>query len=209
MNIEFIKELDGNYLILEGKPDGNEFERKMLLSTKPGGLLPFRIYRTGEEPSYSYEISGKQSLSSLTQTSQIDEKMMRDILYSIHRSCEEAELYLLRPSGLFLEPGLIFRGKEGWSFVYHPDREEDLSEQLQKLSRFFLRKCNHEDERTARIAYELLKVCHEENTTFPQIFELWDEIPPEPQTATTAAPPFRPPKQKKGLFRRGRSGREE
>ncbi len=208
MNIEFIKELDGNYLVLQGEPDGNAFERNMLLHTRPAGLLPFRLFRTGEEPAYSYEISGRQSLSSLTQTSEIDEKMMRDVLYSIHRSCEEAASYLLRPSGLVLEPGLIFRGREGWSFVYHPDRDEDLFAQLQKLSRFFLKKCNHEDEKTARVAYELLRVCHEENTTFSQIFELWDEIAPEPRPVPKTAGP-QPARQKRGLFRRTRSGRTE
>ena len=206
MNIEFVKELDGNYLILEGSNGESGFERKMLLSSRPHGLLPFRIYRAGDEPLYSYEISGKRSLSSLTQTSQIDEKTMRDILRSIHRSCEEAEMYLLRPSGLVLEPGLIFLGKEGWSFVYHPDREEDLFEQLQKLSRFFLRKCNHEDEKTAQTAYELLRICHEENTTFTQIFELWNQPASEEKAAPPAQPPV-PPKPRKSFFRQRKNER--
>ena len=205
MNIEFIKELDAHYVIMEGAPEGCMFERKMLLNTRPGGLLPFRLYRAGDPPAYSYEISGRQSLQSLTQACEIDGKMMRDILYSIHRTCEEAELYLLRPSGLVLEPGLIFKGRDGWSFVYHPDREEELFGQLQKLSRFFLKKCSHEDEKTARIAYELLRLCHEENTTFPQLFELWDEETPGPGSVPPSPPA--PVKQKRGLFRRaGRSG---
>lgn len=202
MNIEFVRELDANYLILEGQPEGNEFERKMLLYGRPSAFLPFRIYREGEDPAYSYEISGKQSLSAMTQTSQIDEKRMREILYSIHSSCEEAELYLLRSSGLCLDPGLIYKGKEGWRFVYHPDREEDLWEQLQKLSRFFLKKCNHEDERTAQIAYELLRVCHEENSSFSQIFELWDQ--PEPQPLINEETAVLPEKRKRNWFKLGK-----
>lgn len=199
MNIEFVRELDGNYLILDAQDSEYVFERKMLQFGRPAGFLPFKIYREGEDAAYSYEISGRQSLSFMTQTSQIEERRIREILYSIHRSCEEAELYLLRSSGLCLDPGLIYKGKEGWSFVYHPDLEEDLLLQLQKLSRFFLKKCNHEDERTARIAYELLRVCHEENTSFSQIFELWDS--PELQPSEPEVPP-REEKPKKGFFRR-------
>lgn len=204
MNIEFVRELDGNYLILEAREAGNEFERKMLLYGRPVGFLPFKIYREGEEAAYSYEISGKQSLSFMTQTAQIEEKRIREILYSIHRSCEEAELFLLRTSGICLDPGLIYQGKDGWSFVYHPDREEDLWIQLQKLSRFFLKKCNHEDERTSRIAYELLRVCHEENTSFAQIFELWDDPDAERTGPETAIPAEE--KAKRGFFRKKRKG---
>ena len=200
LNVEFIKELDGNYLVVEGLRQSG-FECRMLQYGKPSGLLGFRLFRDGEKISYHYEISGKQSLSYLTQTSQIDERQIREILYSIYRCCEEAELHLLRPSGLLLEPGLIFRGKEGWFFMYHPDLEEDLFVQMQRISRFFLRKCNQEDERTSRIAYELLRVCHEENTSFSQIFELWEEESPMPQ-------PMAEQKQKRkkarGLFRKNK-----
>ena len=202
MNIEFVRELDANYLILDGQGEGYAFERKMLLYGRPASFLSFRVYREGEDRAYSYEISGKQSLSAMTQTAQIDEKQIREILYSIHRSCEEAELYLLRPSGLCLEPGLIYKGREGWRFVYHPDKDEDLWEQLQKLSRFFLKKCNHEDEKSAQIAYELLRVCHEDNTSFSQIFELWDHWEAAAETVLPESIPAE--KTRRSWFRRGK-----
>ena len=74
-----------------------------------------------------------------------------------------------------LDPGLIYRGEEGWAFCYYPGFREEIPEQLQSLTRFFLRKCDHQDPQTARLAYDLFQLCHEENTAFPQILRLLGE----------------------------------
>ncbi len=175
MNIEYIKELDGNYLLLEAPQKKESFSERMLLFGRPGRFLPFRIYQEDPDRKYSYEISGRQSLAAMTMTRQITAGQIREVLQAVYRCCEEAEEYLLDPTGICLDPGLMYRGRDGWAFCYCPGFREELSEQIQRLSRFFLRKCDHGDPQTARLAYDLFQLCHEDNTTFPQILELLGE----------------------------------
>ncbi len=183
MDVEFVRELDGNYLVLAGLSDRTVFAEKMLALGKPAGILPFRLYREGPPRLYSYEISGRSSLAGMTQTRGMEIGEIKTLLRAVYRSCEELERYLLKPENLILEPGLMYLGKDGWAFCAHPEREEDLMLQMQKLSRFILRKCDHENEETARLAYALFQLCHEENVSFPQILELLGQ-----EEAVAAAP---------------------
>ena len=187
MNIETIRELDGNYLLLEAGEKQSPFAERMLMFGRPGGFLPFRIYQEEPERKYSYEISGRRSLAAMTMTRQIGAGQIREVVQAVYRSCEEAEEYLLDPAGICLDPGLMYRGQDGWAFCYYPGFREEIPEQLQRLSRFFLRKCDHGDPQTARLAYDLFQLCHEENTAFPQILQLLGEsgteetVPAEPE----------------------------
>ena len=175
MQIEFVKELDGSFITVSTTGRGAAFETKMLLYGSVPGLLSFRLLRGEGKEKNCYEISAHQSLSSLLKARTAEPEEIGDLIRALYRCCESLKKYLLRPDGLYLEPGLIFKGKEGWRFCYHPDREEDIFQQIQVLSRFFLKKCNHDDPENARLAYEFFQVTHEDNTSFPQILALWEE----------------------------------
>ena len=173
--VEYIKELDGNYLLLDTDAAA-AFPERMLLYGQPQGILPFRIYQ--EDPRrYSYEISGRESLSARARLRALQGEEIREIVRAVYRTCEELEQFLLRPGNLILEPGMMYRGKDGWCFCAHPGQEEDIIEQMQRLSRFFLSKCDHEDAGTARLAYDLFQLCHEANASFAQVMELIGEQP--------------------------------
>lgn len=167
---EIVKELDGSYLLLSaGAAPG--FAEKMMIRGRVEGLLPMGIYQ--ENPRrYRYDISGRESLLKRTQSGALEGAEIRSLLRSIYRCCETMEHYLLKPSQLVLEPGFIYAGTEGWSFCAHPERQEAISEQLQALSRFFLRKSNQEDPSTAALCFELFRLCHEDHVTMPQILNL-------------------------------------
>ena len=171
--VEYVKELDGNYLTLETETTA-PFAERMLLLGRPRTILPFGLYQ--EHPRrYSFEISGRESLSAKTRLGALEGEEIREIVRSVYFACEELEEYLLRPGNLILEPGLMFKGRDGWAFCVHPAQEEDIIEQMQRLSRFFLSKCNHEDPKTAALGYSLFQLCHEPNATFAQIMELIGE----------------------------------
>ena len=172
MNAEYVRELDGSYLLLPACREKENFAERMLLLAHPPGLLPFKLYQEEPERKYSYEISGRKSLAALCAEEALEAEQIRGLLRSLYRCCEEMEQYLLKPDELCLGPGFMYLGKEGWAFCCLPDHEESLALQLQVLSRYFLRKCNHDDPETAYLAYELFHLCHEDNTTFPQILEL-------------------------------------
>ena len=194
-NIEFVKELDGSYLLLEAAGKAG-FAERMLLYGRPSFILPFRVYQ--EEPRrYSFEISGRESLSAKSRLRALEGREIREVIRAVFSACEELESYLLKAGSLILEPGLMYRGREGWAFCCHPEQEEDIMLQLQRLTRFFLRKCDHEDPATASLAYELFQLSHEENATFPQVMELVGTAP-----AAGGAPAEKAKRRAFSLFRR-------
>lgn len=169
-SIEFVRELDGSYLLLTAG-ETESFAERMLLGGRPPHILPFRIWP--ESPRrYCFEISGRESLAAVCRLRALEAREIRELVRAVFLSCGELEKYLLKPGNLILEPGLMYRGRDGWAFCCYPDQEEDVMEQLQRLSRFFLRKCNHEDPAAASLAYDLFQLCHEENVSFAQVMEL-------------------------------------
>ena len=171
MEIRFSRELDGSYLIISELQEGDRFTEQMLMRAHPPRLLTMHPGRRNDAPEYRYEIGGLKSLEAMLQAREISADEILDLMRSIYRVSSELETYLLNPDRLWLEPGLMFQGKDGWAFCLHPGRNTDFFEQLQNLSRYILKKADHSDERTSQMAYELFRVCHEENVSFTQIWE--------------------------------------
>ena len=141
---------------------------RMAQKAAPPGLLRMESREVEEGYEYRYAIDGLKSMEALFGTRGIEAAEIRDLMNSIYRVSNGLTDYLLDPDQLLLNPGFIYFGREGWRFCYDPSRQEDLFMQLQALSRFLLKKCDHNDEETSHMAYELFRVCHEENYSFTQ-----------------------------------------
>ena len=203
MEIRFSRELDGSYLIVHEEKAGDHYTLRMLEESLPPHMLHLTAREAEEGVDYAYEIGGLRSLEAMLRQREMSGEEIRSLFTAIYRAANDLEEYLLDTSRLWLEPGLIFCGKNGWEFALHPGRSEDLYAQLQVLSRFILKKADHMNEETTRMAYELFRICHEENYSFVQIFEILDiradESGPEEDTADgggETAPP------RGNLFRR-------
>ena len=174
MEIRFSRELDGSYLIVHEEKEGDRYTLRMLEEALPPHILHLHAREAEEGVDYAYEIGGLKSLEAMLRQREMSGEEIRGLFTAVYRAANDLEEYLLEPSRLWLEPGLIFYGKNGWEFLLHPGRSEDLYGQLQVLSRFILKKADHMSEETTRTAYELFKICHEENYSFVQIFEVLD-----------------------------------
>ena len=181
MEIRYSRELDASWLIIEEEEPSDPVSAKTAEIASPPGLLRMesRVTEAGRE--YRYAIDGLKSLELTLNTREIEAGEIRSLMHSLYRVSNGLEEYLLEPKRLFLEPGLIYCGREGWRFCYDPSHEADLFGQIQALSRWLLKKCNHGDGETSRMAYELFRVCHEENFSFTQIWEALEM--PEPGAA--------------------------
>ncbi len=174
MEIRFSRELDGSYLIVHEEKAGDHYTLRMMEESLPPHMLHLTARDAEEGVDYAYEIGGLRSLEAMLRQREMSADEIRSLFTAIYRAANDLEEYLLDTSRLWLEPGLIFNGKNGWQFALHPGRSEDLYAQLQVLSRFILKKADHMNEETTRMAYELFRICHEENYSFVQIFEILD-----------------------------------
>ena len=171
MEIHYRRELDVSYLIIEESMPSEMITVNMVRKASPAGLLHMECRETENGVEYLYAIDGLKSLEGSLGTREIKAAEIRSLMHGLYRVSNELQEYLLEPDQLFLEPGLIYRGKDDWRFCYDPSRSKDFFAQLQALSRYLLRKSDHNDEETSRMAYELFRVCHEENYSFTQIWE--------------------------------------
>ena len=187
MEICYSRELDASYLIISEAEPADPISARMAELTAPAGLLRMERRETEAGQEYRYAIDGLKSLENSLATGRLEAAEIRDLMHSLYRVSNELKEYLLDPDRLFLEPGLIFRGREDWRFCYDPSRQEDFFSQLQKLSRYLLKKCDHGDEETSHIAYELFRVCHEDNFSFTQIWEALELPPPSEETEPEAS----------------------
>lgn len=190
MEIRYSRELDASWLIIEETEPANPVSAKMAELAAPAGLLRMENRVTEEGREYRYVIDGLKSLEASLKTREIEAAEIRSLMNGLYRVSNGLEEYLLDPDSLCLEPGLIYQGREGWRFCYDPSRQTEFFGQLQALSRFLLKKCNHGDGETSRLAYELFRVCHEENFSFTQIWEALEMpeagLPGEEETARKA-----------------------
>ena len=181
MEIRYSRELDASWLIIDEEEPADPVSAKMAELASPAGLLRMESRTTEEGREYRYAIDGLKSLEVSLSTREIEAAEIRSLMHSLYRVSNGLGEYLLEPDRLFLEPGLIYHGREGWRFCYDPSRQAEFFGQLQALSRFLLKKCDHGDAETSRMAYELFRVCHEENFSFTQIWEALEM--PEPGAA--------------------------
>ena len=146
MDIRYSRELDGSFLIIteEGPADGTCV--KMAEAAAPAGLLRMEGRETEDGWEYRYAIDGLRSLELSLSTREIAAAEIRSLMHGLYLTSNELREYLLPPDTLCLEPGLIYHGREGWRFCCDPSRQEDFFTQLQALSRFLLKKCDHGDE---------------------------------------------------------------
>ena len=186
MEIHYRRELDVSYLIIEEGLPSEMISARMVGKASPAGLLHMECRETENGVEYRYAIDGLKSLEGSLGTREIRAAEIRSLMHSLYRVSNELQEYLLQPDRLFLEPGLIYRGRDEWHFCYDPSRSEDFFAQLQALSRYLLRKSDYNDEETSRMAYELFRVCHEENYSFTQIWEALEM--PQPGQAEERAP---------------------
>ena len=179
MDIRYSRELDASYLIIEEEEPSDPVSAEMVQAAAPSGLLRMenRVTESGRE--YRYVIDGLKSLELSLGTREIEAAEIRSLMHALYLVSNELKAYLLDPDSLCLEPGLIYRGREGWRFCYDPSRQEDLFSQLQALSRYLLKKCDHGDRETSEMAYELFRVCHEEYFSFTQIWEALEMPAPD------------------------------
>ena len=66
MEVEFKRERNRNYMIIDPEPEGRgEYAAKMLERNTVSGLIPFRCRKTDGKSRYYYDITSRQPLNRL------------------------------------------------------------------------------------------------------------------------------------------------
>ncbi len=173
MKAEFKRDLKNNYLVIEGQEEavGNDYCIPMVEQNRIPGLLPFHRSRTDGKLYLNYEITGKQTVTSLYERRRIGYEEILQLLMGISSHLDMLQRYLLRPEQLLFDPQYIFTDPDGraiW-FCYVPQKDTEIS--IMQLAEFFLKRLNHQDPAAVELGYRFYARTQEENLSLSRMLQ--------------------------------------
>lgn len=186
LNVKYYKDLNHNYLILKEKMREEEqsYQHKMISTNRMKHLLDCKIRYVDEECHFYYEISSRQSITSLF----VNRKWGYDELYRFFESMREAlaelENYLLDNRRMVLLPDYIYvePETEEYFFLYYPYyvEEKEIVTQM-SLSQFLVEKVDHTQDDAVAIVYKVYEMEQDHQFILSEIMSLFSEKESEPE----------------------------
>ncbi len=165
MRAEYKRDLQRNYLILEGEEETGEEDYRVQMAerNKIPGLLPFHRSRTDGVLRLYYEITGKQPLSGLYEKKPLSCSDIFLILTGINETLDNLQKFLLGPEQLVFSPEYIFMDPNDRrvQLCYAPGIA--IREPISKLAEFILKRLDHQDGEAVALGYFFYQKIQEEN----------------------------------------------
>jgi len=187
---EYRRDLQNNYLILqsEEEEEKNSYQLKMAQQNEIAGLLPFHCARKDGELQFYYEITAKQSVSSLYEKRLMGRTDILTLLGGIRDTMENLQKYLLNPLHLVFHPEYIYMDAERRNIFLCYVSQEDQESSILSLAEFILKHLDHEDRCAVVLGYSFYQKASEENfSLYKALRELLLEMRNEEAGADTEA----------------------
>lgn len=122
---------------------------------------------------YSYDISNKQSLSSVYENRELEYGEIRNIMIAISLLADKMKEFLLDENCLLLSPEYIYMDTEKknvW-FLFYPCARQyfQYMEEFRKLSEFLISGVNHKDDLAVELVYGIFKETRSDNFTLQTV----------------------------------------
>lgn len=175
MKPSYRKEKDNDYLILEapGKPEGGEYQIRMLLVNPIYGLLPCKMRMVDGSRTFYYDITEKQPMSLVFERRLMGKEDIEKLLGGLEKAMDEAGRYLLSMEQFVLKPEYIFQDAEtgAFFFCYLPFYEGSLEEDFRELAEYILKRLDHSQEEAVLWGYDIYSRSAEEHFSIGKILE--------------------------------------
>ena len=156
MKTEFKRDLNHNYMIITGTDvDTASYQIRMLVGNTVPSLLKCRVQAMDGEFRFYYDITSRQSVSSLFDRGKFKAEDLRMLLGGFLQVMDEMGEYLMNASQLVLNPEYIYLDMEK-RMVYFcclPGYDRDVREQFQQLTEYILPRLDHQDARAVIVGY--------------------------------------------------------
>ncbi len=183
MKLEYKRELDHNYLILEEQQETvcEGYEVYMLEENQIPGLLKCTLQRLNQRQRFCYEVTSRQPLDIILERKRLIYGDLQNLLKGIHRALLGAREYLLDVNRLMLLPEYIYLNLDTGlpELCYFPYYEKPIKEQFFELAEYLLGKLDRQDRAGVELGYEIYKMASEENCSIEEIinFRRQEECP--------------------------------
>lgn len=156
MQVEYLKDAAHNYLIIpRNKRTEEGYQEKMAQKGNVEGLISFDIRYLNGDSFYYYDLRSKHSLKLLSEQNRLGYQEILMIMTGLRNIQRNLSEYLLLPVYLLLNPEYIFLDPENkeLSFVFFPEKEEELADTYQAFAEFLINSTNYEDEQAKELCY--------------------------------------------------------
>lgn len=160
MKTAFTKNYSKNYILLEDFQNydyKNDFRIQMLSNNSIANTLDFSYTVVDNQPVFKYDITSKQSFSSLFLTNSITYRAYTNILLSLMDTLCLLEEYLININSLLIDENYIYLDPEKYTpyFIVCPALNSDFYTQLSLFFENILKKIDHSDDRLVLLAYRI------------------------------------------------------
>lgn len=165
MNIEYIRNLTGSYMIIkDAEYQYENSELLMLLNNKIPGLLDLQVIISDGKMEYWYEITGTNSLGTMLDLFSLEGKRLKRLIEDIYDVNQQLKDYLLDGENVQYFPEMIYydRGTETYRFCYLPGSKAMWTNSLQSLAEYMLPKIDHKDTDAVTMGYAFYDKCLQE-----------------------------------------------
>ena len=170
MKTYYKNDLKKAYLILEGNAKEQEdYQIIMLCENNIEGVLKTEVRYVDNQSHYYYDISGKTCFKTFHEKLHLDYQEMRQFVQNLLETVQILRKYMLDANCILLEPEFIFFDQKKFYFCYYPQNTDNIKEAFHRLTEFFVREVNYQDEEGVRFAYTLHKMSMEENYSIEEI----------------------------------------
>ena len=175
MKPSYRKEKDNDYMILEapGKPEGGEYQIRMLLVNPIYGLLPCKMRMVDGSRAFYYDITEKQPMTSVFERRLMGKEDIEKLLGGLETAMDEAGRYLLVMEQFILKPECIFQDTETgeFFFCYLPFYDGSLETDFRELAEYILKRLDHSQEEAVLWGYDIYSRSAEEHFSIGKILE--------------------------------------
>lgn len=193
LNIKYYKDLNHNYLIIKEKlrEEEQSYQHKMITTNRMKHILDCKIRYVDEECHFYYEISSRQSITSLYSNRKWGYEQLYCFFKSMREALEELENYLLDSRRLVLQPDYIYAEPEAeeYFFLYYPYyvEEEEITTQM-SLAQFLIEKVDHTQDDAVAIVYKVYEMEQDHQFILSEIMSLFSQKESEKELESESKP---------------------
>lgn len=157
MEIQYIRKLTASHMVVEQSAELTEWEEQMIAHVTVDEILFAECVRENNQNNLWYDITGKQSLDTVLESTELHYELLCRLLTGIYGAVEHLESILLQADALLLLPECIFLDyrTEQIYFCYYPGSIKGMPEAFAELMEYLLTRIDHGDERVVTLAYDV------------------------------------------------------
>ena len=159
MEVTYQRNVNRNYMILEGQAMEETYEESMLAENHIKALLSFYTIHANGKTQYWYDITGLHSLRDFVSQEGVEIKTIYQIIVYLGIALDEINRYLLSQERLLLGPDTVFlsRNQKESDLVlcYCPVASEDFTMSLLSIMELFLTEVDHNKIELTKLCYAL------------------------------------------------------